>query len=301
MHCPARVRSRNETADQSGVVPKKSLRPFPSRYLLKEELGSGGFCTVRRALDRKTGREVAIKRLHEHMTTAKGALPQLLNEMIALTRLRDRRIVSLLDVDYDWGGPYLVTEYVPGMALDNVIKQLNNRPILTALRIASEACATLDIIHSQGIVHRDISPQNIILTSQPPYIKLIDFGCVFLPNAYDAAQEGLLVGKFKYMSPEQTYFEKVDGRSDLYSLGVMTYMMLNYGYHPYSSTVLDDAELIEAHRNRTPVPMPNLAIPQEIINLVERALEKRPCDRFSSAFEMKAAIDDQITLLRASC
>ena len=279
-------------SSQSGVVKKDSLNLFAGRYLLQDRLGSGGFCEVHSAIDQETGREVAVKHLKPHMENAPNTKDFLHNEIAALCALRDPRIVSFVSTGFVGDVPYLVTERIHGETLNNVIPYLRGR-VRTALKISSGICAAVDVLHSQSMIHRDVSLRNIFLTGEAPYIKLIDLGFVRYPGSIEPTQKGVILGKFRYMAPEVIQDKPLySHKGDIYSMGVLMYMLLNDHKYPYQVPADPTPQhFVDAHLYQDPDPMPNSAIPLEVMYIVERAMDKDPEKRFASIKGMKAVID----------
>jgi eukaryotic-like serine/threonine-protein kinase len=200
------------------------------RYEIDAELGRGAMGVVYRARDPRIDRTVAIKTvslLGLEPDAEQEYRERFVVEARAAGRLSHPRIVTIFDVAEDPHTltPYIVMEYVSGRSLEEVLCPENGTlPLDTALQVTQELAEALDYAHAQGIVHRDIKPSNIIL-AEDGHPKIADFGIAKL-NAVDLPQTGRTLGTPAYMSPEQLKGDPVDGRSDLFSLGVVLYQLL---------------------------------------------------------------------------
>ena len=210
-----------------------------------------------------------------------------------MSRLSHPHCVSVIDfgvVDV----PYFVMDYVTGRPLGRLIEQ-GPIPIRRALHITRQLLAGLAHAHSQGIVHRDIKPDNLILDEAlgtHDHLRILDFGLAKLRDFGVDLTSGLAIGTPSYMAPEQTFSEPVDARTDLYAVGIVLYEMLT-GTKPFRAD--STAELIRLQREGAPVPIrtvrPDAGFSTTLEGVVLRALAKRPAARFQTAGEMAAALE----------
>jgi ABC-type oligopeptide transport system substrate-binding subunit len=248
------------------------------RYLLQEQIGQGGMGTVWRGFDTVLERPVAIKVLNAEGFGTEGR-SRLLAEARAIARLDHPNIVAVHDAGESDGSPYIVMELVEG-------HDLHDRPpadLGQIVDIAGQICAALEHAHSQGIIHRDLKPENVVI-GQDGVPRLMDFGLA-RSVASRLTQEGHIVGTVFYMAPEQALGESVDGRADLYSLGVMMYE-LTTGALPFTHD--DPGMVISQHVHATPVPprAKNEDIPPALNKLILALMSKDPKARPSSAAEV---------------
>jgi eukaryotic-like serine/threonine-protein kinase len=267
------------------LTPGSEIGP----YRIIGTLGSGGMGVVYRAHDARLRRDVAIKFLGEHMARDPQSRARLEREARAVAALSHPNICPLFDV----GPNYLVMELLEGQTLKERILsgRISNRDLCS---IAIPVTQALDAAHSRGVVHRDIKPGNIFVTSQG-MVKILDFGLaktVGVPDSDPSDKEALTkpgstVGTVSYMSPEQARGKEVDARTDLFSFGVVLYEMAT-GSLPFTGDGWTD--ICDALLNRQPQPANerNLELMPELGRIIERALEKDRALRYQSAADLHA-------------
>ncbi len=267
------------------------------KYRIYAKLGSGGMGAVYRARRTLIGDDVAIKILHFNQSESPEA-ERFRREAQAAARLKHAHAVSIFDFGIsDDGRQYLVMELVEGESLRQLIKREGRLLPTVATEIINQVCAALDEAHRNNIVHRDVKPDNIIvdLRGAKPEITVLDFGIAKLrgDSATTLTQTGSILGTPHYMSPEQCLGEELDGRSDIYSLGIVLYEMLA-GVVPFNSPI--STAVVVQHVNQSPPSLRGLnpAIPWSVERAVLHALEKRPEARPSTpgafAAELTAAV-----------
>jgi serine/threonine protein kinase len=255
-------------------------------YKIVQELGRGGFATVYRALQPALNRDVAIKVLHPEFIRDERALRRFKREAVAVARLTHQNIVAVYDYGEQGGHAYLVMEFISGSTLKARLggKPMPNADVLAIVRAVGSA---LDYAHSKGLIHRDVKPGNILYT-EDYRIVLSDFGIVRLADDDSSLTRGV-IGTPQYMSPEQALGHEVDGRSDLYSLGIVLFEMLT-GRVPYKG---ESAVATLSMHATLPVPSTrkfNERVPDVIDRIVLRALAKSPDDRYQTGAELTAAL-----------
>ncbi|MBA2291761.1 MAG: serine/threonine-protein kinase, partial [Gemmatimonadales bacterium] len=260
------------------------------RYRIERELGQGGMATVYLAHDIRHERDVAIKVLHPDLGAALGS-ERFLSEIRTTAKLQHPHILPLLDSGEADGLLYYVMPLVTGETLRARLERERQLPIDDAVRIAREVADALGSAHALGIIHRDIKPENILL--QGGHALVADFGIALAVQTAGGArmtQTGLSLGTPQYMSPEQAMGEKqIDARSDIYSIGAVTYEML-VGEAPFTGpSVQAIVARIMTEEPRRLVAQ-RKAVPDVVEDAVFRALEKLPADRFASAAEFGAAL-----------
>lgn len=263
------------------------------RYLLERPIGSGGMATVWRAVDRHTGQAVAVKLMHPRVQDDPDLLLRFRREADVVTRLDHPCIVRLLDQDAGADdGPYIVFELVEGTTLKALIRQRGPLPPAEAASIASQVARGLELAHRSGIVHRDIKSHNVLVT-EGGVAMLTDFG---IARLLDGMQDGLtrtgtVLGTSDYLAPEQARGLPVDGRTDVYALGIVLYESLT-GELPFPA---DTPMGVALRQVRDPMPDPRAVrvdVPAYLAAIVLRACEKDPDARFGSALEMADALVD---------
>ena len=273
------------------------------RYRLDALLGDGGMGTVYRAFDRNLDRQVAIKLMHSHFARQPEFRKRLIQEAQTAAKLDHPSIVRIYDFGESDLGLFITMEYVDGGSLREHLQRLQTMgkflPFSQSMQIGIQIAEALDYAHRRGVIHRDVKPGNIILKrlshpdepgEQPFRAVLTDFGLVKLQEGIPMTQSGATVGTPAYMSPEQCEGMELDGRSDLYSLGVVLYELVTNRL-PFTFQSLADA--ISTHRRGTrPAPPSEYRndAPPLIDGLLAKALAKSPDDRFSNGFEMATAL-----------
>lgn len=258
------------------------------RYELNELIDRGGMAEVYRATDRRLGRTVAVKIVDLHEVSDPSLLERFRREARAVARLNHPNICAV----YDWGtsqtGAYMVMELIPGHSLKTLLEKRGRLPEDEALDIAAQTATALGKAHDEGVVHRDVKPQNILITPAGQ-VKVIDFGIARAFGAASITTSDAVSGTPHYMSPEQARLEPVDARSDLYSLGIVLYEML-IGSPPFTG---DSMVSVALQHINSELPNPLTAAPDLsplTVQLLHRAVAKVPEQRFASAAEMAAAI-----------
>jgi CRP-like cAMP-binding protein len=266
-------------------------------YRVTAQLGYGGTCAVYSAVHVESEQAVALKVLPLAWAASPELLERLRREADALRNVEHPNVVKLHDlgeVDPRTGGLYLALEWLPN-GLDRVLRAQfpEPLPVPTALRIACGAARGLAAVHASGLIHRDVKPSNVMLRADGTPV-LVDFGIAThlaaVASDLRLTPTNVVVGTADYASPEQAAGAPLDGRSDLYALGVVLYEMLA-GQVPFAGR--DPLDTLRAHLNEPPPALPD-RVPRPVRSIVERALQKRPEDRFGSALEMEQAIQSEL-------
>ena len=276
--------------------PETPRRVVGGRYELGELLGRGGMAEVRRAVDNRLGRPVAVKELRADLATDPTFQARFRREAQSAAGLNHPNIVAVYDTGEETDPatgvqvPYIVMELVEGPTLRDILRE--DRKILPerALELTSGVLDALTYSHRAGIVHRDIKPANVMLT-QSGQVKVMDFGIAraVADTSATMTQTAAVIGTAQYLSPEQARGETVDARSDLYSAGCLMYELL-LGRPPFTGE--SPVSVAYQHVREAPVPPSQLdpSIGPEIDAIVLKALAKEPDDRYQSAREMKSDI-----------
>jgi serine/threonine-protein kinase len=268
-------------------------RTLGDRYRVTEKIAAGGMGVVYRGERIQLGRPVAIKFLRALVAADQSAIKRFEIEAKATSRLSHPNCVAILDFGVDDGVPYLVLDFVVGRPLRSML-DLGPMPASRAIQVTRQVLAGLSHAHGQGIIHRDIKPDNILLgevTGVGLQVRILDFGMAKLLDAGGTSlTQGFAVGTPSYMSPEQTLSEPVDARSDLYSTGVLLFEMIS-GEKPFRAEELRD--LLQLHRT-APAPRLRALVPKissALEEVVAKAMAKAPADRWQTAGEMLRALD----------
>ena len=251
------------------------------RYHIQGELGSGAMGLVYRAHDPQIDRLVALKVLRQDRVTSEEFVYRFLKEAKAIGRLSHPNIVTVYDAGQDHETIYIAMEFLEGKPLNEVIQE-RRLSVEEVVNIGVHVAEALDYAHSQGIVHRDIKPSNIFVTSfKRPIIT--DFGIARIddPSSPHQTQAGTILGTPLYMSPEQVMGKTVDGRSDLYSLGVILYELAT-GKNPFRGKNI--AAIFRAILEDTPAEpvKTDSSVPQVLSELIMKSIEKMPDKRFQT-------------------
>ena len=273
-------------------------RVISGRYVVQAIVGTGGMAVVYRAFDQKKNRIVAIKVLRPEYESDEEFVRRFSREAEAASKVSHQNIVNMLDVGIDGDMRYIVMEYVDGQTLKDMIRQRGTIHPDTAIRMTIRILAAVDHAHRNGIVHRDIKPQNILVDNQGR-VKVADFGIARLKAAQTTTLEegsttGSALGSVHYFSPEQARGEVADEKSDLYSVGVVMYEMLT-GQVPFDGETSVSVAL--KHLSEEPKSMRDHqeGISQALDEVVMRALCKDASKRYQTAAEMAADLRKSIS------
>ncbi len=258
-----------------------------NRYVLSGLLGGGGMGKVFLARDEVLERDVALKVLREQYAEDEGFVERFEREAKAAASLNYPHIVSVYDRGKTEDGTYYIAmEHVPGGTLKDRILKKGSMEAAEAVLLASQIADALGVAHASGIVHRDVKPQNVLLTADGE-AKVADFGIARAASDAPLSNSGLMLGTAKYMSPEQAMGDPLGPGSDLYSLGVVLYEMLT-GEVPFDA----DSSVGVAMKHVTEPPRPprekNPEVPEALDAVVMKLLQKKPEDRYPGAAELVA-------------
>lgn len=254
-----------------------------------EEVASGGMAVVYRAVQDPLGRTVAIKALKSSAAAEENVVTRFEREAKSLALLQHENIIHVYDFHRERGALFIVMEYVQGIDLYDLLDKCGRLPFDVAAIIAMQVARALDYVHYRGIVHRDIKPANVMISRQGG-TKVMDFGIARDTSFGDLTEAGTGIGTPAYMSPEQVLGDKLDARSDIFSLGVMLYQMVT-GKKPF----VEDERRSAMHKIRLEKHVKarklNPDIPRELERIIDRCLEKQPRDRWRSAQHMVMALE----------
>jgi serine/threonine protein kinase len=261
---------------------------FDGRYRIVRKLGSGGMATVYLAEDQELGRGVAIKILNERHANDEQFVERFRREAKNAAGLSHPNIVSIFDRGQAEDTYYIAMEHLKGRNLKELISARGPAPVHVAVEVTRQMLAALGHAHKNGIVHRDIKPHNVMIDDDRR-VKVTDFG-IARAGASQMTEAGSIVGTAQYLSPEQARGAAVDQRSDLYSVGIVLYELLT-GKVPFTGD--SPVEIAMKHLSDTPPPPSELneSVPEELDQIVMRALAKDPARRYQSAEQMDADLE----------
>ncbi len=258
------------------------------KYEVTGLLGRGGMGLVYRAFDKHLGREVAIKTITEGFAGDPEMLERFYREAAKTGMLKHPNIVTVYDLGEQEGFPYIVMEYVAGEALDRMIQSARPLPLAFRLKIVEQVCSALAYAHRNDVIHRDVKPANVIV--QPDGVaKLLDFGIARQEKQERGlTRTGNVIGTIHYMAPERLRDRAFDGRSDIFSVGIMLYQLLT-GQLPFTG---EDFSVVQKLLNEKHPPLSNYLhdYPAALDAILDRSLAKAPDQRYNSADEMAAEI-----------
>jgi len=268
------------------LMDNAGIKPTLGRYEIIKELGSGSMGKVFLGKDPRINREVAVKTLrYEEVDADELALvkERFFSEAEAAGKLSHANIVTIYDVGEDYGIAYIAMELFNGDHLTKYCQKENLLPLLEVIRVISEVSTALNYAHLSGVVHRDIKPANIMVLHNKE-IKVADFGIARI-MASSKTQTGVIMGTPSYMSPEQIAGSKVDGRSDLFSLGVVFYELIT-GQKPFVADNI--ATLMYNINSAAPQPIKDIIpdFPEKVGAIVEKMLAKDPALRYQTGAEV---------------
>ncbi|MGZ3457306.1 MAG: serine/threonine-protein kinase, partial [Archangium sp.] len=294
------------SARRRGAEADALLGTCIGSFRLTRKLGQGGMGAVFLGEHVDIGSRVAIKVLHGRLASSPQVLRRFHMEARAVNLIGHENIVNIIDINPAPPRPYLIMEYLEGEPLSAL---LSRGPVRAEVAVAllSQVCEALQATHARGIVHRDLKPENLFLLQRghgPAFVKVLDFGIAKLLDGEerdtDSADtgEGAVIGSADYMAPEQSRGDPVDGRADLYALGIIAYQLVT-GRLPFVEKSL--TSLLLAHQTKQPIPPTSLCpdVPPALSSVILRALAKSPEDRYQSASTMRGALQVALDMVRS--
>ncbi len=263
------------------------------RYKITEKIASGGMAVVYKGTDLLLVRTVAIKVLKDSFTRDKGVLERFYREARAAAGLSHTNIVSIYDIGREEDLYFIVMEYMSNGTLENVMERKRELSTGEVIKYGIQICRALDYSHQKRVIHRDIKPQNIMLTEENQ-IKVVDFGIARAVDLRDITQSGVIMGSAYYFSPEQASGKTATEHSDIYSLGVLLYHM-SAGRLPFDGNSLMD--LVNKHIKESPKSPRSInpSIPGDLEKIILKSMEKKPENRYASAQDFLADLQSCVT------
>lgn len=289
--------SRNDRCMATAIAAREATATagdeIDGRYRIVKCIGEGGMGTVYLAEHMLIKRRVAVKILHPEFANDATVIERFMNEARAAGTLGHPNIVESTDMGFTAANvPYIVFEYLEGSLLTDEIYRCGGMPVPRAARIAQKMASALQAAHSAGIVHRDLKSDNIFLTDKDDamdHVKVLDFGISrFLEVDDEQTKRGMIMGTPEFMAPEQIIApNSVDGRADIYALGVILYEMLA-AKRPFQSD--DPRTLLHRIVHNDPPPLERADVPPSLLELIMSLLQKEPADRLPTMTAVEAAL-----------
>ncbi len=262
---------------------------FARRYKVIEELGHGGMGRVYKVFDTEIKEKIALKLLKPEIASDPDTLERFANELKLARKVSHRNICRMFDMGRAEGFPFITMEWVAGEDLKRLLRRVGALSAGKAVAIARQICAGMAEAHGQGVIHRDLKPQNIMIDEEGN-VRVMDFGIARMAKVKGITGVGVIIGTPEYMSPEQVDGEEADQSSDIYALGIILFEMLTgrvpfEGNTPFSVALKQKSEAPPNPRTVTP------QIPEDLSNLILRCLEKQRSRRYQSAADVLVELD----------
>jgi eukaryotic-like serine/threonine-protein kinase len=261
------------------------------RYRLDRRLGAGGMSTVFLAVDTVLERRVAVKLLAEHLAEDEAFVARFRREALSAAKLQHPNIVQVFDSgkDQDSERHYIVMEFVEGPSCADLLREEKELGVEQAVRYVVDACHGLDYAHRAGVIHRDVKPGNLLVSTDAGTLKLADFGIAKAAEQTRITQVGAVLGTAAYLSPEQARGEEAGPASDIYSLGVCAYQFLA-GRLPHEYSSLTELALKQQNETAEPILPMRPEVPDTLDRAIRVALHADPAERYASALEMAQGV-----------
>jgi eukaryotic-like serine/threonine-protein kinase len=264
-----------------------SLQPgvtFAGRYEILSVLGQGGMGAVYQARDRELDRLIALKVIRPELATDPAILQRFKQELILARNITHKNVVRIYDLGESEGIRFITMEYVDGDDMRTMLRQHGKFNAQEAIPMIEQVCRALDAAHSEGVIHRDLKPQNIMRDKQGR-IVVMDFGLARSLGDSGMTQTGAIVGTMEYMSPEQALGSQLDQRSDIFSVGLIFYELLT-GKSPYHADTAIASLMRRTREVAKPASDVENTVPRSLSAIVSRCLEREPINRYHSVVEL---------------
>jgi serine/threonine protein kinase len=259
------------------------------RFQVLQELGRGGMGIVFLALDKQLKDNVAIKVLSPFLSNDAESLERLRREVTAARKITHNNVIKIYDIGEANGLHYITMEYFSGENLRQIIHRKGGLSLEEGLQIAYQICDGLEAAHQQGIIHRDLKAQNVIINERG-HAKIIDLGLAHTNQLEGMTATGLIMGTPEYMSPEQVMGRRSDERSDLYSLGIILYEMFS-GHVPFKGDSAISIGFQQVKEDLVPLKVAQPSVPDHLSAVVDRLLQKDPAHRFQSVSALRRELE----------
>jgi serine/threonine protein kinase/tetratricopeptide (TPR) repeat protein len=259
------------------------------RYQVIDILGVGGMGSVYKAFDRRLARVVALKTILPELAASPVMMKRFKQEVLLAQKITHKNVVRIFDIGEDQGTAFITMDFIEGESLKDAIQKRGKFPANEAVAIIREVARALEAAHSEGVVHRDLKPQNIMI-EKSGRIVVMDFGIARSAESGGATQTGALLGTPDYMSPEQARMEEVDARSDIFSLGLIFYELLT-GKLAFSGKTIVETMFIRTKERAIPPAEIERSIPEGSNNIAVKCLEPDVAKRYQSVTDMLADLE----------
>ncbi len=284
---PVPAKKHAEALSSSTIVAPGTL--LGSRYQILRILGQGGMGAVYEARDQELDRTIAVKVIRPELASNPSILQRFKQELILSRNVTHKNVVRIFDLGEADGTKFITMEFVEGDDLRSVLRQHGKFSARRTVAIVQQICRALEAAHAEGVIHRDLKPQNIMRDSQGR-IVVMDFGLARSLEFDGMTQTGALVGTLEYMSPEQALGAQLDQRSDLFAVGLIFYELLT-GKAPYKADTAIASLMKRTHERAVPVSEVDASVPISLSAIVSHCLERDPKDRFPSATDLLRELD----------
>jgi tetratricopeptide (TPR) repeat protein/TolB-like protein/predicted Ser/Thr protein kinase len=284
---PALPYARPAPPSTSDISAFQGLQPgalFGGRYEILSVLGQGGMGAVYKARDRELDRLIALKVIRPELATDPAILQRFKQELILARNITHKNVVRIYDLGEADGIRFISMEYVDGEDLRTLLRHANKLPPLEAIAVVEQVCRALDAAHSEGVIHRDLKPQNI-MRDKHGRIVVMDFGLARSLGDTGLTQTGAIVGTLEYMSPEQALGSTLDQRSDIFSVGLIFFELLT-GRAPYKADTAIASLMKRTREDAQSASDVDASVPRSLSAIVGRCLEREPANRYHSAVEL---------------
>jgi eukaryotic-like serine/threonine-protein kinase len=260
-----------------------------TRYEIMQLLGEGGMGAVYKAMDREVERMVALKIIRPELAVREEILARFKQELILARRITHKNVIRIFDLGEAEGLKFITMEFIEGKDLSSLIREKGRLSFEECADIMSQTCTALDAAHSEGVVHRDLKPQNIMVDKNGRVI-VMDFGIARTVEQGGMTNTGALIGTPDYMSPEQVMGEKVDVRSDLFTMGIIFYQLL-VGQLPYKADTIQGAMFKRTRETSASPQSVDPTVPPLLSDITVKCLQLDPQNRYQTAMEIRQDIE----------
>jgi serine/threonine protein kinase/Tfp pilus assembly protein PilF len=285
-----------EVPTETGISSEKSAldfspgQHFGKRYQIIEEIGRGGMGRVYKAVDKELNKVVALKMIKPELSKTSSLVERFKKELVLARKVTHKNVCRIHDLGEVRGIRFISMQYIEGQDLKKLIHQTGKLTVEKAVAISEQICEALQAAHDEGVIHRDLKPQNIMLDSKGN-AYVMDFGIARSLESEEVTKPGMVIGTPHYMSPEQAEGKEADVRSDIYALGCILYEMTT-GKPPFKA----DTSVAMIHKHMTETPKPpsqfNPQIPKALEEIILKCLQKKPEKRYQKVDDIIKAIDD---------